>query len=225
MRVVVAAVRPLGHRRAAELAAPDHERVDSSRPRRFRSVSSPAIGWSLCQAELAVVAFEVGVGVPAVGVAAVELHEAHAALDHPPGEQAAQAELGRLLAVEAVELLRLLGLRRDVDHLRGVGLHAEGQLVGGDAGGQFGVVAAAGEVLAVALGDEVERARAAARRRRPAGLAGAATGDVPAADDACPGTRPGRKPLPQAGAPPFGQPPGSGRTTNAGMFRFSVPRP
>ena len=62
----------------------------SSRPRRFRSVSSPAIGLSLCEAELAVVALEVGVGVPAVGVAAVDLHEAHAALDHPPGQQAAQ---------------------------------------------------------------------------------------------------------------------------------------
>src|SRR5262249_38237214 len=35
----------------------------------------------------------------------------------------------------------------------------------------------------------------------------------------------GRKPLPHAGAPPLTQPPGSGSTTNAGMFWFSVPSP
>jgi hypothetical protein len=34
------------------------------------------------------------------GVAGVELHEAHAALDHPPREQAARAELARLRLVE-----------------------------------------------------------------------------------------------------------------------------
>ncbi len=38
---------PCESRRAAELAAPDHQRR-SSRPRAFRSVSSAAAGWSVC---------------------------------------------------------------------------------------------------------------------------------------------------------------------------------
>ena len=35
----------------------------------------------------------------------------------------------------------------------------------------------------------------------------------------------GKKPLPQAGGPPFRPPPGSGMTTNAGMFWLSLPSP
>jgi hypothetical protein len=43
-----------------------------------------------------------------VGAAGVDLHEPHAALDHSAGEQALAAEVGRRLAVGAVELERLL---------------------------------------------------------------------------------------------------------------------
>ena len=82
---------------------------------------------------------QVGVGVPAVGVAAVELHEAHAALHQPSRQQAAQAELGRLLAVQAVQPAGRLRLLREVDPLGERLLHPERQLVRLHAGPQLRV--------------------------------------------------------------------------------------
>ena len=95
LRMVVAAVA-LGARRAAELGAPDDDRL----------VEHPALLEVLQQAgdrqvhlgrELAVVGLDAGVGVPgAAAAAAVEdLHEPHAALDQPPGRQAEPAERPR----------------------------------------------------------------------------------------------------------------------------------
>ena len=92
LRMMVAAVA-LGAGRAAELGAPDDERV----------VEQAALLEVLEQAgdrqvdlrrELAVVGLDAGVRVPgAAAAAAVEdLHEAHAALDQPPGRQAQLAE-------------------------------------------------------------------------------------------------------------------------------------
>src|SRR5213078_1635515 len=107
VRVVIAAVRALGHRGAPELAAPHDERV-LQKSAALEIGEQPGNRFVALEAELAVVAFEVGVRVPAVRVSAVELNEPDAALDHAPREQAARAELGRLLAVHAVQLLRLL---------------------------------------------------------------------------------------------------------------------
>ena len=68
-------------------------------------------------------------GVFEVPAAGVELHEPHAALDQPPGDQAVAAELvGRLLA-DAVHVERRCVFLRQVDRLGRLGLHAEGQFV------------------------------------------------------------------------------------------------
>ena len=82
---------------------PQMTSVLSSSPRRFRSLSRPATGLSVRPHIVRVVGLDVVVGVPAVDVARVELDEPDAALDQPPGQQAAGAELGGLAVVEPVE--------------------------------------------------------------------------------------------------------------------------
>src|SRR5688500_1656770 len=75
-----------------------------------------------------------------------QVDETHAALEKPTGEQTICGErtelsrptaaLGldrRVIAIDAVSLANVLGLAGEVDQLGGSGLHAEGQLVGGDA--------------------------------------------------------------------------------------------
>ena len=69
---------------------------------------------------------DVGVRVPIV---VIDLHEAHAALDHPPGQQGRVGERAGLLRRVAVELVGRFGLAGDVGQLRHAGLHAIRQLV------------------------------------------------------------------------------------------------
>ena len=71
-------------------------------------------------------------GVFEVPAAGVELHEPHAALDQPPGDQAVAAELvGRLLA-DAVHARASPAVSlREVDRLGRGGLHAEREFVAG----------------------------------------------------------------------------------------------
>ena len=106
---------------------------------------------------LRVVAFDVGVGVPLAAGAHVELHEADAALDEAAGHQAVAAVGGGGLIVDAVEVERFGGFVRDVGRFRRGGLHAVGELVGGDAGFEVFIVLAAGQVLAIELLNVVDR--------------------------------------------------------------------
>ena len=87
--VVVAAAEggELGDGRAAELAAPDHQRTWSNSPRCFRSVRNAAIGWSQSRGELAMLCRQVVVIVPRLAGAAPDLDEPHAALEQPAGDQ------------------------------------------------------------------------------------------------------------------------------------------
>ena len=74
----------------------------------------------------------------------------------PPGQEALQAEVGRLGVVEAVEVAGRLRLLREVVHLRGLGLHAEGQLERRDPGVELAVGPAERGASALRLGDQVE---------------------------------------------------------------------
>ena len=114
--------------------------VLSSRPRAFQVRSRPAIGLSMTGTARPWFCSILRVRVPLAAGPVIELHEAHAALDQPPGQQAIAAEGGRLLVVEAVESLRRLGLLGQVHGFRRLGLHAEGQFVAGDAGVEFGLL-------------------------------------------------------------------------------------
>ena len=65
-----------------------------------------------------VVGHQIGVGVPVVvvvGAAGVDLDEADAALDQPPGDQALAAEVGGTRLVDAVELAGLGRFLAQVD--------------------------------------------------------------------------------------------------------------
>ncbi len=71
-------------------------------------------------------------GVPLRTCAAVKLHEAHAALDHAPGEEAHSAHRGGVFVLHAVERLGRVGLMGQVHRVGGLRLHAEGQLIRAD---------------------------------------------------------------------------------------------
>ena len=96
---------------------------------------------------LVVLLLELVVAVPiefaAAGVGAVEeLHEAHAALDQPPREDAVarKAGLDRIRGiVGAVDFQNVRGLGGEVADFRHAELHAGGEFVAGDARGELAV--------------------------------------------------------------------------------------
>ena len=136
----------------------------------MRSLSSAAIGWSVAPAWRLWLVDEVAVGVPVVVVVAaagVDLHESHAALDQPAGQQAARAEVAGLVAVEAVQVARRLRFLAQIDGFRRVGLHLVRQLVGGDARGQVVLIGPRGMMPVVHAGERVEHV--ALERPRHAG--------------------------------------------------------
>ena len=101
VRIVVAArASPFcDERQPTELAAPDDQRLVEQAALLAGRSSRPAIGLSVSPAKPAMVGLDVHVAVPAPFVflaAGVDLHEAHAALHHAPGDQAL---LGEMLAL------------------------------------------------------------------------------------------------------------------------------
>ena len=93
--VVVAAVDLAGvaagrgqfdSRRAAELAAPDHQRL-VQQPALLQIGQQGGDRLVALPGQPAMVDFEVVVAVPGLALAVPELHEAHAPLDQPPGDQ------------------------------------------------------------------------------------------------------------------------------------------
>ena len=97
--VVVAAVGVLAVRRAAELPAPDHQRLVQQPPRaqvRQQAGDRPVDGPGVP----GVAGLQAAVLVP---VAVRELDEADAGLDEAPGQQALAAEVGGRRVVESVQ--------------------------------------------------------------------------------------------------------------------------
>ena len=81
--------------------------------------------------------------VPLAAGAAVELDEAHAALDQPAGQQAVAPECRRLVSDRGRRASAWpFGFRVEIDRLRRFGLHAEGEFVTADAGFEFGLLRA-----------------------------------------------------------------------------------
>ena len=66
-----------------------------------------------------------------------DLDEAHAALDEPPRDEAARAELRRGGFINAIQLLRRRAFAGDVHRFLRGGLHLRGEFVAGDAGGEL----------------------------------------------------------------------------------------
>ena len=147
MMIAAVVAAALHHRRAAEFAAPEHERV-VEQPALLQVLAPGRRRPDRCPCSSCVRSFvEIAVLVPDF---VEQLHEAHAALDQSPGQQAIVGErrLARLGAVHVENVLRLLG---EVHQLRGAGLHAIGHLERVDARGDFGIADHV-ETLAVELG-------------------------------------------------------------------------
>ena len=154
---MVAALALFAHRHAAELAAPDHQRVvpQAASLQIGEQRGDGAVG---AAAHLGVIAQHVVVSVPAVRVARVKLHEPDAPLQQTPREQTARAELGRLRIVEAAKLLSLRRLLRQIDGLGRGRLHAVGKLIRRDAGRELIDLAVLVPVFAIELLREVQHA-------------------------------------------------------------------
>ena len=108
--------------------------------------------------------------------AAPDLHEAHAAFEQSPREQAAAAEVGGRGVVEAVARARLRGLAGEVERLGRVLLHLGGEFVALDAGFEPRIARPRLRVLAVHLAEQFEpvavrfrRDELLLRRRREVG--------------------------------------------------------
>src|SRR2546429_7457 len=81
--------------------------------------------------ERGVIAKEIGVSIPE---GEAKLHEAHAALDEPAGEETVGTEFAGRRLIQAVKLADVIGFAGDVKNFWSGGLHAIGQLVTADTG-------------------------------------------------------------------------------------------
>lgn len=100
--------------------------------------------------------FHAGVAVPLASGAVVELDESHAALDEAARHEALATEGSRVISVEPIERFDRFRLAVEIDRLRCLRLHAEGEFVTLDARFEFGVRFAAGAMALVEPGEEVE---------------------------------------------------------------------
>src|SRR5439155_19594760 len=138
-RTVVAALAVLTRGSSAELAGPDNERL-LQQAATFKVGEEGGDGLIGFAAVKGVVLADVGMSVPVfvvVAAAGVDFDKAHAALDKPAGEQAAAAKVLGHGVVQTVEFFRFHGFLTQIHGLGSIGLHAEGELVAGDAGGPF----------------------------------------------------------------------------------------
>ncbi len=138
---------------------------------------SAAAGLVHLAGHLSVVFLDVLVAVPvaareAVVGAAPDLHEAHAALEQPPGHQAARAEVLGQRLVHAVKLADLRRLLADIERFRGAQLQPRRHLVGLDAGFELGVLAARRHVGAIDLLQRVQRGLLDSGVTNPASVGG-----------------------------------------------------
>ena len=191
---------------------PQTTSVLSSSPRCFRSRSRAAIGWSVRSQAAFSVGGQSDVWLSQIWRVDVELHEPHAALDQPAGDQAAPAVRVGRLAADAVHLQRRRALVREVERIGRRELHAGGQLVAGDAGVE---VRLAGPPALVDAG----RAGPAGRARAATTSAGRSTSGCrfstgePVERNRVPWKCGGRKPDCQFSTPLIGRPSGSSSTT------------
>ena len=139
--------------------------VSSSSPRCLQVLDQAPAGLIHVAALVGQPAGDVEVRVPVV---VVDLHEPHAPLDQPPGQQRRVRERARLLRRLAVERVGRRGLAADVGQLGDAGLHAEGQLVLLDPRVRLGVAHELVIHLVERL-EPVERVAASPAAARPAG--------------------------------------------------------
>src|SRR5439155_8035992 len=103
MRIMVAAILTFAHRHPPKLTAPNDKcRIEESA--RLQIFEQPRDREVALGAKFGMVAFHVGMAVPAVSIPAIKLHESDPTLDEPPREYTTQAKLGGWLFIKPVEL-------------------------------------------------------------------------------------------------------------------------
>ena len=108
----------------------------------------------------------IGVGVPRLKVAGVDLDDADAAFDQAPRQQAVRREHGIAFAcAKAIHRADAVGFATDVESLGSGGLHAEGHLERFDAGIERRLMATALDLKGVHLLNQIELAPLAFRRQ------------------------------------------------------------
>src|SRR5262245_56330413 len=162
--VVVATFAALRFGGAAEFTAPEDERgIEQAALFEIGEQRGDRLIGFAGHAEM--VFFDVVVGIPllvARAAAGDDDRESHAALDEAAGHQAAAGVVVGWLAADAVEIERGLCFAGEIKNLRRFGLHLEGEVVRGDAGGELRI--AAGQRGFVELADQLDRFAAAIER-------------------------------------------------------------
>ena len=150
LALIRARSRQLDGRRAAELAAPDDQRV-VEHPALFQILQEGADGLVALPAQLAMTGLEVVVIVPGLSLTVPELDEPHAPLQQPPCGQERSGVNAR-----AVKGADVGGLLADVKRLGRLRLHPVGQLERLDPRLELGLVPVPVKVLSIELGQEIE---------------------------------------------------------------------
>ena len=148
--LVRALLRQLDGGRAAEFAAPDDERfVEQAALLQIDEQCADRLIALLGQ--VAVLDFEVVVAVPRLAGAVPQLHEAHAALDQPAGDEQLPG-----LHAGAVHVANVLRLAANVERLGRLGLHAEAELERANAGFERRIIVPGLRVASVEPFEQVE---------------------------------------------------------------------
>ena len=131
--VVLARQFALAVDRAAELAAPDDQRI-VQQPALLQILDQRLAGLIDVAALVRQIAGDIAMLVPA---AMKDLHESHIAFGHPASQQATGGKRARLLHIRSVHIENVLRFVRDVGQFGHRSLHAKGHFVLGDAGLRF----------------------------------------------------------------------------------------
>ena len=155
--VVVTAKASLGDGHAAEFAVPDDEGI-VEHAAGFEIGEQPGDGGVGGGGVAGVVCADVFVGVPGIEIlvaeaAVIELDEADTAFDETAGHEALATEGFGVALVEAVEGFGGGGFTGQVDGFGRGALHAVGEFVAFEAGGEFGVSRGLGGVDRVEFGE------------------------------------------------------------------------
>ena len=139
--VVVASVAALRPRRPAELRG-EHDQRLVEQAASFEIHQERANGLVHGTRQRLVVGLEPGMGIPCTRAAAavLDLDEAHASLNEPPGRQQLAPQLPAMRRLNPIQRLRLGRLPREIDDVRHRHLHAVGEVIGRQPRGDGGVL-------------------------------------------------------------------------------------
>ena len=155
IRIVISTIPLFAHRRASELASPNHQGfVEKSalfeilQQRCDRLVGRSAV--------LGVILLNLGMSVSLAARAGIKFNKANTPFDKSSCLQAVPPECLRPFLIKSIGVLRRLCFLRKINGFRGVGLHLKRKLVRGNARFQFTVARSPRQMVPVDLIDVVQ---------------------------------------------------------------------